>query len=212
MNMRIAAALLLVAGCAKSAEQQQAEAAIRQLAEVGKQMGEAAGAAVGAAAGVALGTVKASEPVDFRALKDLLPEEAGGIKRTSSEGEKAGAMGFVVSNAEGRYESEAGARITIKITDMGAMAGVGALGAYAWAMAEVDKETESGYERTVSIKGNRGYEKYDRQNQSGEVSLMVAGRFIVEVDGYGVPIEALKDALDKVDLGKLEGMKNVGVK
>jgi len=41
---------------------------------------------------------------------------------------------------------------------------------------------------------------------------MVAGRFMVELEGNEVSMDALKAALDKLDLGKLEGMKDFGVK
>ena len=199
MQIRLAVAVLLIVGC-KSAEQKQAEEALKQLA--------AAGTAVAAGLG---GAAKAKEPVDFRELQGLLPENLPGMNRTNTGGEKAGAMGFIMSNAEARYEGENGARITIKITDIGAVAGVAALAAWGWTLGEIDKETSSGYERTTTVKGNKGYEKYDRDGKYGELSLMVAGRFIVEVDGNDVTVDAIKEALDKVDLGKLEQMRNVGV-
>ncbi len=211
MKVRLAISLVVLAACGKSAEQQQAEAAIKALAEAGKQLGEAAAGTAAGAAGAALGSVKASEPVDFRALKDLLPAELPGMRRTSFEGEKAGAMGFIASHGEARYEAEDGSNVTMKITDMGAMVGMAAMAAYGWALATVDRETETGYERTTTIKGYKGFEKFDRENKSGELSLLVGGRFIVEINGYGVPIEGLKGALDQVDLGKLDGMKTFGV-
>ena len=133
------------------------------------------------------------------------------MTRTSAEGEKSGAMGFVFSDAEGRYEAEDGGRISIKITDLGA-GGVAAMAAFGWMIAEVDRETENGYEKTTTIKGNKGYEKYNRQGRDGEMNLLVAGRFMLEVNGSNTAMEAIKDALDKVDLGKLEQMRNVGVK
>jgi hypothetical protein len=206
--------LLLLAACGKSAEQRQAEDALRQLQKAGEQLGQAAAAAAGAAttAAGALATGRASEPVDFRALRDLLPEELPGLKRTSIEGEKTGAMGFNVSQAEARYESEDGANLTLKISDLGAVSGVAAMAAYAWATVEVDRENQDGYERTFSQGGYRGYERYDRSNRSGEVSLLVAGRFVVEADGYNVSAEALKEALEKVNTGALEGMKDAGVR
>lgn len=207
------AASLVLAACARSEQVRQAEEAARQLEEAGRKMGEAIGGAAGAAAGAAVTAgVKAEEPVDFRALKDLLPEDLPGMKRTSAEGEKAGAMGFVASNAEGRYQAEGGGNITVKITDVGAMTGIGALAAFAWATAEIDRETENGYERTTTQKGYKGYEKYDRSSKSGEVSLLVANRFVVGIDGYDISMDQLKAALDRIDLGKLEGMKNVGMK
>ena len=92
------------------------------------------------------------------------------------------------------------------------MAGVAAVAMYAWTTAEIDKETEHEYEKSMTMKGYRGYEKYNKENKSGEVSLFVGGRFVVEVNGDNVSMDAIKAALDKVDFGKLEGMKNFGVK
>ena len=46
----------------------------------------------------------------------MLPESVGAMKRVSAEGEKGGAMGIVVSHAEGRYENE-GKSLQVKITD-----------------------------------------------------------------------------------------------
>ena len=38
-----------------------------------------------------------AEPVDFRQLQELLPEEVVGLPRTNREGERSGAMGMTVS-------------------------------------------------------------------------------------------------------------------
>lgn len=78
-------------------------------------------------------------------------------------------------------------------------------------MAEIDKETENGYERTFMYKGNKGYEKYNNNSQDGEISVLVAKRFVVEVNGNNVSMNELKAALDMIDTGKLEGMKDLGV-
>lgn len=199
--------LLLVTGCFRSETQKQAE----ELAQAGKQMAEAMAAAGATVTGGGL-EGKATEAVDFRELKALLPEELPGMRRTSAEGQKNSAMGFTLSTAEARYESEGGGRIHLTITDAGAVAGLAAMGMYAWAGMEIDKEDEDGYEKTTTLNGRRGYEKYNRSSNSGEVSLMVGGRFIVELNGDEVSMDDIKSALDKVDLDKLEGMKDVGVK
>ena len=159
-----------------------------------------------------MGAVQAAEAVDFRELKALLPEDLSGMKRSNAEGEKTSAMGFTISKAEARYEGDNNASVHITITDVGAMAGVAAMATYAWAAGTIDRETESSYEKSVTIDGYKGYEKYDRQSSSGEVQVLVAGRFVVEVDGNNLPMDGIKAALGKVDLGKLESMKNVGVK
>lgn len=215
MRTQWAFLVLLLAACGKSDEQKQAEAAAAQIEAATKQMAEAmqtGGSAVAGAVGATLGAAQAAEAVDFRELKALLPEDLSGMKRSNAEGERSSAMGFTISKAEARYESESGASAHITITDVGAMAGVAAMATYAWAAGTVDRETETSYERSVAIKGYKGYEKYDRQSNSGEVQVLVAGRFVVEVDGNNMPMDAIKSALEKVDLGKLESMKNVGVK
>jgi hypothetical protein len=207
------AALLFLVACGKSKQQQQVEAAAAQLEQVGKQMGDAiasAGAGVGAAAGGLEG--KASEAVDFRELKALLPEDLSGMKRGNAEGQKSSAMGFTLSTAEARYQAESGASIKITITDAGAMAGMAGMAMFAWAGMTIDKEDDNGYEKTTTLKGYRAYEKYNVPGKSGELNLVVGGRFIVQVEGNDASMDDMKSALDKMDLGKLEGMKGFGVK
>jgi hypothetical protein len=212
MRARLTAMLLLVAACGKSDEQKAAEAAAKQMAEALTAAG-ATGAAGAAALGSALAAGTASDAVDFRVLKELLPDEINGMPRTSSDGEKNSAMGFTMSRAEARYETQGtNSSIKIQISDVGAMTGAAAMAMYAWASVEVDRENQTGYEKTTTIKGYRGYEKFDRQTNYGELSLMVGGRFMVELEGNEVGMDALKAALDKIDLGKLEGMKGFGVK
>jgi hypothetical protein len=162
---------------------------------------EAAGAALAGAAG-AMGQAGKAQMVDFRALKALLPESLGALKRTSATGEKNVAMGFGASHAEGRY-GDGDTRITIKIADF---AGAGAFAALSIAAVEVDKETETGFERTTTIDGNKALEKYDSKTKDGELKVAVGKRFFVEIDGRGVPPQALRDALAKVDLGKLQAL------
>jgi hypothetical protein len=147
------------------------------------------------------------EPVSFRDLKGLLPEEVAGFKRKEAGGEKAGAMGMVMSTANGRYEGPGGGRIDLKITDIGSMAGPMALGLAAWSQAEIDRETETGYEKTTTMGGNRAWEKYDSRGKYGEVKVFVAGRFIVEATGHDLKMEDLKAVVGKLDLAKLAGMK-----
>lgn len=212
MRARLTVLVLLVASCGKSDEQKAAEAAAKQMGEALAAAG-AAGATGAAAAAGALAAGQASDAVDFRVLKELLPEDINGMPRTSSDGEKNSAMGFTMSRAEARYETQGtNASIRIEISDAGAMTGMAAMAAFAWASMDVDRESETGYEKTTTIKGYRGYEKFDRQTNFAELSILVGGRFMVELEGNEVGIDGLKAALDKLDLGKLEGMKGFGVK
>jgi hypothetical protein len=228
----IVAAMLLTAGCGKSADQQAKEDAAKNLNDAGKQMEQAAkqmeaaakqggqgmadamakmGAVMGGAVGDAAKSVgAATEPVDFRELKSLLPDGIGAMKRTSAEGEKGGAMGIVVSHAEGRYQGDGGS-VDLKITDPGTLSGFAAMAAM-WMNMDLDKETDTGYEKTGTAGGRRFHEKYDKNSKSGEYTVIVGNRFMVEINGNGVDMPTMKKAIDQINLAKLEAMKDVGVK
>lgn len=144
------------------------------------------------------------EVVDAKLLKELLPETAAGLARKSAESEKTGAMGFMISKAEARYKND-DSSIEVNIIDV---AGTGALmGMAAWSMIDMDKETENGYEKTTTYKGNKAYEKYNSKNKDGEIAVIVAKRFVVTVSGNNIEIGKVKETLDDIDLGKLEDLK-----
>jgi len=152
---------------------------------------------------------KKYEVVDFRELKALLPEAIGDLKRTNAEGEKSGAMGFTISKADADYNNEDySQRIDIEITDMTGASGFAGLAAWGWAMVDIDKETDTGYEKTIKYKGHKAFEKYNNQDQYGSIEVLVSGRFMVAVNGNNVPITVIKSAIDAIDIGKLEAMKD----
>ncbi len=143
---------------------------------------------------------------DFRKLKALLPEEAAGLPRVRAEGSKGGAFGIRTSQAEGLYEA-GDRRIRIQIIDPGTLQGFAAMG-YSWMQQDIDREDEDGYERTLTLDGRRAYEKFARYGGTIETELatIVAGRFIVNLEGENVPIESLRDVLRQMDLAALEEM------
>lgn len=179
--------------------------------EAAQKSGDTAAAA--AAAGETLGALFSGgqkvDPVDFRELKALLPEDVDGMKRGEAQGEKSGMGGLNVATAQARYSSGADTSLQLKITDMGG-AGLAMTGLAAWAMIEMDKETEDGHEKTGKIDGRPFHEKYSDKHRSGEFDLVVARRFLVEAKGRNVDLKTLKDAASAVDLSKLESMKDVG--
>src|SRR5207244_3625129 len=118
--------------------------------------------------------------------------------------------GFNVAKAEGEYRGETEGNIDITITDMGNMSGLTAMAA-GWAMVDLDKETDTGYEKTTTYNGQKAHEQYNREGHHGEISVLVANRFIVEVKGNSVTMDNIKSALGKIDIGKLDGMKMQGV-
>ncbi len=163
---------------------------------------------------MASANAEATPVVDFRELKALLPESLAGMKRTRASGEKSAAMGMNVSYAEAAYEAaEGGAEqgaVEVKISDMGGMGGFMAMAQASWTTTEIDKETDTGFERTTLINNFKAHEEYDNTTRSGDIQIMVAGRYVVEISGSQVSMDSLRDAAKSMDLHKLSTLKPAG--
>ena len=149
-----------------------------------------------------------AEPVNFRDLRAHLPAEIGGIAQGETGGSTDGAMGFSISRAEADYPGQDGS-FDIEITDLGALPSAAMFGV-GWTMADIDRESGSVTERTVTFGGQRGYRKYDSERRRGEFSLFVADRFLVQVTGRDVDEDAIEAALRSVDLDGLADRRDEG--
>jgi hypothetical protein len=183
-----------------------ADRAQRTARASGADPGAAAAGAVDAdkalaAVGQMIAGGKAVEPVDFRALKALLPEALPGMTRTHAGGERGEAMGIKGSNASASYEDGRNGRITLEIADLGSLSGLASL-ATRFDPA-LEKESDTGYERTRKVDGRLVHEKFDRRAKGGETSVVVDNRFTVTARGSGIDEAALGAAVKSVDLVRL---------
>jgi len=219
----------LLAACGPSPEQVAREEAIKKLEQASKEMeaagkrAEAAAAKgdVGAAVGEAMkalgGLAGAAgggsyDPVDFRKLKEALPQELAGFEKGESSGEKNNAFGISVSEAKQSFRTADGnKRVRFEITDPGSLTGPFAL-ANVWLNVEVDKESSDGYEKTSTVGGRKIHEKWSKDSKRGEVQMVVGNRFMVEINAEGVEMNDVKSLLGKIDVARLEAMKGEGKK
>lgn len=218
---------VLLAACGPSPEQVAREETLKKLEQAAKEMeaagkkAEAAaakgdvGAAVGEAMKVLGGLAGAAgaaayEPVDFRKLKEALPQELAGFEKGESSGEKNNAFGIAVSEAKQSFRSADGSkRVRFEVTDPGSLAGPFAL-ANVWLNVEVDKESGDGHEKTATVAGRKIHEKWSKGSKRGEVKMVVGNRFMVEVNAEGVEMSDVKALLARIDIAKLEAMKGEG--
>jgi len=147
------------------------------------------------------GDGEAKEVIDFRKLKAELPAELSGMERVSHTGEKVGAMGFKMSMAEAKYQ-EGESQLEVTLIDYAGL-GIAKMSLASWTTIEVDRETETGYERTTTIDGYKAFEEYDRERKEGKVSILAGGRYIVNIEGKGIEEDAMRAALDELDLGAI---------
>lgn len=184
---------------------------IKQMAEAAQERLDAGDSA--GALGAFLGGGENVQPVDFRELKELLPEKLDGMDRTNASGEKSSMMGIGTSKAEGKYrDADKKSSIDVSIMDFGSMRGITMTG-FGWTMIDIDKESENGYEKTMKYEGYPAYVKYEAGSDwsRGQMSVIVVDRFAVTANGSNVSADAIREALKKVDIDRLEDMKDAGV-
>jgi len=221
-------AAFLTVGCGKSEEQKAAEkaaedakaaaAAVQKAAESAAAAGTAAGAAAAtaglegfakameSAAGAMAGKGpdgKPVQPVSFRDLQTALPDVSG-WKRDEPRGERMTSP-IPFSQTEVQY-TMGDAQVEVKIVD----SAFNQMLVAPWAMfltAGYEKETSDGYEKSVNLGGNPGFEKWNSRSKDGELNLVVAKRFLVTIDGNNIAdTKVLQEFASKIDSGKLAGL------
>lgn len=143
-----------------------------------------------------------SGPVsDPDTLKAYLPSTVAGFARGEVSASSGGAAGIEGAAAEAQY-AKGDANLRLQVTDLGQ---AGALAGLAGAFkVKSSRDTATGYEKMGMVNGRMTQESYDRSSRSGEYSVLVGERFMVQASGDGVTMEELKAAVDAVGLGRLE--------
>lgn len=224
--MGLAASL---SACGKSPEEKAADAmkdAATNMAKAGEEMAKAGEAAVNAATqgaapageaakgmedfakamqgmAAAMGGAnggKPSEPVSFRDLQTAFPTVSGWTM-DKPKGERMTAP-VAFSQTETRYKN-GDQTIEVKIVD----SAFNQMLITPWAMflaAGYEKETDNGYEKSTTIAGNPGFEKWNDQRKDGELNIVVAKRFLVSVEGDRLTdMKQLQEFASKIDFAKL---------
>lgn len=149
---------------------------------------------------------KKVEPVDFRKLKELLPESVGGVKRSEAKGEKAGFGDQKISQANGEYSADNNeASATVSIIDYGGIPGAAA-GFAAWTQMDIDNESDDEYTKTVTVAGIKALETYNTKEKHGSIQFLVASRFIVNIELHSIAAEELQKTMNEMKLKDLEAL------
>ena len=137
-------------------------------------------------------------------LKSLLPATLpGGFARTDTSTASGGAAGFDFGNAKAVY-AKGSARITLSLTDMGAIGALAALGSAFGANAS--EETATSYSKMGQVDGRMTMEEFNRETKVGKFAVIVGDRVMVEAEGAGASVDALKAAVGTIDLGQVEAL------
>ena len=216
-----ALALILVASvsCGKSEAEKQAEQAAEDLkkaaeavtkaqqdgGDTAKGMADMAKAMQGMAAAIGGSSDgKPVEPVATDVLKGTLPAIAG-WEMTAPRAERMTSP-IAYSQVETEYK-RGDAEIEMKLVDTG----------YAqmliapWAMflaSGYSRETGDGYEKSINVAGNPGFEKFDNSSKRGELNIFAGKRFMVTIEGRDLAdTKVLHEFASQVDFSKITGLQ-----
>lgn len=136
-------------------------------------------------------------------LSALLPPRVDGFARGEVSSSSSEAGGLNTSMARATYTAGEGS-VDLSVTDMGGAAAFAQLGA----AFDVSHSEAAGtrYEKFGKVGGRLTKEQYDSTARSGEYSVVVAERFMVEANGRNVDMAVLKAAVNSVGFSRLEGL------
>jgi len=168
-----------------------------------RNAGVPSSAAVGSFVGALVGGGESVPALPVDQIKAYLPETLAGLPRTGMSAERNAALGFEVSEASADYGNGDGRRLRLEINDTGGARGL--LAFASWANVEEERQWDGGFERSYRADGRMVHERWDANAKSGEYTLIVANRFVLEIDGGAASMDELKSALAAgVDVAGLE--------
>ena len=216
-----------ISNLAKAGEQMEREEKQRAMSSAGSAMTASSSAATSAdsagsaqpnpaaavgglmsALGGSLAGAHRHNPVDFHQLEAVLPAALPGMTRQQASGAANQALGIKKTSATGTYRGSGDTRAEVNITDAAGVAGL--MDVAASMGVNETSESDSGFEKDVSLGGRKVHEKYDRNAHHGEISAIVAKRFTVDITGDNVSMDDLERSMAAVDLSALEAMKDAG--
>lgn len=218
----IALTVALSIACGKSEEQKATEQAAEETKKAAEALAKAAEKTAEAAtteglnaaakalegfAGAMSGTGPDGKPVpavSFKELQTVLPEVPG-WERAEPTGER---MTTPVSFSQAEVDYKKGeSRVQVKIVD----SALSQMLIAPWSMfmaTGYEKESSSGYERSVNVAGHPGFERWDKRDKDGELNLVVNKRFLVTIEGNNIEdTKVLEEFATKIDAAKLAALK-----
>lgn len=145
--------------------------------------------------------------VHFTKLLPFFPEPPVGWKAEKPDGNTQESEGFSLTTAGRTYvqgEAEDAPAVTVNIIDAGNNKQFYDTTTAAWSTSQ---ETANGYVKTLTLDGNRGFEQFAKDGEVGNLWVIVANRFFVQIETTNLAPTEMQRWLKKLDLKKLAGLK-----
>jgi len=145
--------------------------------------------------------------VDFSKLIPILPDGPAGWTADKPDGSTIDAGGFKITNVHRDYKKgteDTAPTTAISILDSAANPDYVTATTAAWNMS---MSTPEGYTKALTIDGMPGFETFENEGKHGTLWLMVAKRYVLQIETQGQDSKDLQDWLKRVDLKKLAAVK-----
>ena len=147
------------------------------------------------------------EVVDFSKLLPLLPEGPAGWTADKPEGSTDDAGGVKITTVHRDYKkgtADDAPTTSISILDSAANPEYVASTTAAW---NLTASTPEGYTKALTIDGMPGFETFDNEGKHGTLWLMVAKRYVLQIETQAQDAKDLQDWLKRIELKKLAEVK-----
>ena len=145
--------------------------------------------------------------VNFEKLLPVLPEAPGGWSADKPEGSTTDAGGAKITTVHRDYkkgDADNAPTTSISIIDAAANPEFVEATTGSW---NITQTTTEGYAKSLNVDGNPGFETYENEPKHGSLWLLVAKRYLLQVDTNAQDSKELQEWLKRVDLKKLGAIK-----
>lgn len=149
----------------------------------------------------------AGASIDFKKLLPVLPEPPQDWKAEPAEGSTDDLGETQIATVHRDYQKGDGDEVptaSISILDAVATPEYVEATTAGWTTDTSDAE---GYSKPITIDGLRGFEIFENEDRHGTLWLIVAKRYILQIDTTGQDAPELQEWLKRVDLKKLAEIK-----
>jgi hypothetical protein len=163
-------------------------------------------------ASVARATVEEPAPlipevVNSTKLLPLLPDAPTGWTADKAEGSTDDTGGVKITSVHRDYKkgtADDAPTTSISILDSAANPEYVSATTAAW---NLTASTPEGYTKALTIEGMPGFETFENEGKHGTLWLMVAKRYVLQIETQGQEAKDLQDWLKRVDVKKLAEVK-----
>lgn len=218
----VMAAMVFAVACGKSEAEKQAEAITKAAEEISKAAEAsadaaakqgAAGAAQGAnemakamqgmAAAMAGADGKTVEPVAMDVLKAALPSVSGWEMEEPRTERMTSPIAYATAETQYRQGDH---EIEVKVVDSGYAQML--IAPWSMFLSGYSRESSDGYEKSVTVAGQPGFERWNKDNKRGELNIVAGKRFLVTIEGDELAdTKVLHEFASKMDFAKIAALK-----